>query len=229
MSAMYLQNKYTRWYYNIIQRAQTRIISDYTERHHIIPRSLGGSNNKTNLVDLTAREHFVCHWLLTKMVNGQFRYKMWNAFSAMLYWHNHLQHREKITPRKYAIIKDQISKAKSAKFAGANNLMYGKTHSAEARAKISKTHLGRKNTEETKLKCKLSPKHTGPNYKLRGENNAMNLPGVKEKRKEIFNNKYGVSGPTLVPYKCKHCGKEGSGLGNYKRWHGINCKSLKTP
>jgi tRNA G37 N-methylase Trm5 len=52
---------------------------------------------------------------------------------------------------------------------------------------------------------------------------------VKEKRKEIFTKKYGVSGPTLVPYKCEHCGKEGSGLGNYKRWHGINCKSLKTP
>ena len=229
MSAMYLQNKYTRWYYNIIQRAQAREISGYTERHHIIPKSLGGSNDKVNLVDLTAREHFVCHWLLTKMVSGHFRYKMWNAFSAMLYWHNHLQQRETVTPRKYEIIKDQISKAKSAKFAGENNPMYGKTHSAESRAKISKTHLGRKHTEETKLKCKMAPKHTGPNYKLRGENNAMNIPGVKEKRKEIFIEKYGVSGPPLVPYQREHCGKQGTGLGNYKRWHGDNCKSLKIP
>jgi len=229
MSAMYLQNKYTRWYYNIIQRAQTREISGYIERHHIIPKSLGGSNSKDNLVNLTAREHFVCHWLLTKMVGGHFRYKMWNAFSAMLYWHNDLQQREKVTAQKYAIIKAQISKVRATKFAGANNPMYGKTHSTEAKAKISKAHSGRKNTEETKLKCKIAPKHTGPNYKLRGENNAMHIPGVKEKRKEIFTKKYGVSGPTLVPYKCEHCGKEGSGLGNYKRWHGINCKSLKTP
>jgi 5-methylcytosine-specific restriction endonuclease McrA len=59
---MYLQNKYTRWYYNIIQRAQQRNISGYTEKHHIIPRSFGGSNQKENLVALTAREHFVCHF-----------------------------------------------------------------------------------------------------------------------------------------------------------------------
>jgi hypothetical protein len=39
----------------------------YYEKHHIIPRSLGGSNKKENLVLLTAKEHFICHLLLTKM------------------------------------------------------------------------------------------------------------------------------------------------------------------
>lgn len=225
---MYLQNKYTRWYYNIIQRAQTRTISDYTERHHIIPKSLGGSNAKSNLVALTAREHFVCHWLLTKMVDGKFKYKMWNAFSCMLYRENNQQSRHKVTSKIFDNIKKEGAKIKSARWIGNLNPMYGKTHSAEARAKISQTHLGSKRTEETKLKCKLAPKHTGPNYKLRGDNNAMHMPGVREKRKEIFTEKYGVSGPSLVPYKCEHCGKQGAGLGNYKRWHGVNCKSLKS-
>ena len=229
MSAMYLTNKYTRWYYNIIQRAQTRTISGYTERHHIIPKSLGGSNDKANLVDLTAREHFVCHWLLPKMVEGIFKYKMWNAFSAMLYWHNDLQQREKITPRKFEILKIQISKSRAIKFSGPDNPMYGKTHSIEAKAKISKTHLGKKVTLQTREKLRLTPKHTGPNIKLRGENNAMNIPGMKEKREDIFVKKYGVSGPALVPYKCEHCGKEGAGLGNYKRWYSNNCWTLKTP
>lgn len=74
---MYLQNKYTNWYYSLIQTAQQRsAIVGYTENHHIIPRSLGGTNSKINLVRLTAREHFVCHILLTKMTTGNDYYKM---------------------------------------------------------------------------------------------------------------------------------------------------------
>lgn len=39
----------------------------YTELHHILPRCLGGSDSKSNLVRLTAREHFIAHRLLTKI------------------------------------------------------------------------------------------------------------------------------------------------------------------
>ena len=73
---MYLQNKYTCWYYYIIDRARSRLINGYTEKHHIIPKSLGGSNSKDNLVALTAREHFICHLLLTRMTQGQNKKKM---------------------------------------------------------------------------------------------------------------------------------------------------------
>lgn len=76
---MYLQNKYTRWYYNIIDQAQLRSTAGYIEKHHIIPRSLGGDNSKDNIVALTAREHFVCHLLLTKMTSGLSRNKMISA------------------------------------------------------------------------------------------------------------------------------------------------------
>lgn len=76
---IFINNKYTRVYYSIIDRAKTRVISSYTEKHHIIPRSIGGSNTKENLVALTAREHFVCHLLLTKMTHGQDKKKMGSA------------------------------------------------------------------------------------------------------------------------------------------------------
>lgn len=39
----------------------------YFEKHHILPKSLGGIDDENNLVKLTAREHFICHWLLVKM------------------------------------------------------------------------------------------------------------------------------------------------------------------
>ena len=83
---MYLQNKYTTWYNNIIQRAQSRVLSTntYTEKHHIIPKSLGGSNAKSNIVCITSREHFVCHLLLTKMTTGNNLFKMKHAVSMLM-------------------------------------------------------------------------------------------------------------------------------------------------
>lgn len=83
---MFLQNKYTIYYYNIIYKAQSRdeSRSGYFEKHHIIPKSLGGADNLDNLVKLTAREHFVCHLLLVKMLKGRPKYKMAFALNRML-------------------------------------------------------------------------------------------------------------------------------------------------
>ena len=66
---LFIQNKYHKWYYNIINTARLReSVDGYTEKHHIIPKSLGGSNGKDNLVVLTGREHYICHYLLMKRV-----------------------------------------------------------------------------------------------------------------------------------------------------------------
>jgi hypothetical protein len=40
---------------------------EYYERHHIKPRSMGGGDEKENIAILTAREHYICHWLLYKI------------------------------------------------------------------------------------------------------------------------------------------------------------------
>jgi hypothetical protein len=79
----FIDNKYTRWYYEIVFRTTARVQDGYVERHHIIPKSLGGSNKKDNMVVLTAREHFICHLLLTKMTEGNDRKKMSRAFWLM--------------------------------------------------------------------------------------------------------------------------------------------------
>ena len=76
-------NKYNQWYSNITERAKNRKLGGYTESHHKHPRSLGGSDEPTNLVKLTAREHFICHWLLVKMTTGQDHHKMLNALRMM--------------------------------------------------------------------------------------------------------------------------------------------------
>lgn len=71
-------------YFSLIEKAKTQLTESYCEKHHIIPKCLGGSNDESNLIKLTARQHFIAHLLLTKMVDGQQKYKLYNAFSKML-------------------------------------------------------------------------------------------------------------------------------------------------
>lgn len=60
---------YERIYKQLVSFAQARETSllAFTQNHHILPRALGGTDEKSNLVSLTAREHFLAHWLLYKM------------------------------------------------------------------------------------------------------------------------------------------------------------------
>jgi len=97
-----LTNKYSKNYFTITSNAKQRITEGYTETHHIIPQSLGGTNDKENLVELTAREHFICHWLLVKMTEGDERGKMLYALQGMKA-ENKFQNRyhTKITARVY--------------------------------------------------------------------------------------------------------------------------------
>lgn len=75
-------NKYHRWYYTIINRRIGNTPAGYFEKHHILPKSLGGSNARNNLVSLTAREHYICHLLLVRMTSGVFKSKMIRAVDA---------------------------------------------------------------------------------------------------------------------------------------------------
>lgn len=76
-------SKYQQWYDAIIARARARRPDCYVEWHHIVPRGIGGSDDSGNLVALTYREHFLVHWLLTKIYVGENRRKMIYAFRCM--------------------------------------------------------------------------------------------------------------------------------------------------
>lgn len=59
---------YQKIYGALVERARNRTLAGiYTERHHVIPRCMGGSDDRSNLVDLTAEEHYVAHQLLVKI------------------------------------------------------------------------------------------------------------------------------------------------------------------
>ena len=81
---MFVSNKYLKIYFSLIQKRNFfPCEEELTEIHHIIPKSLGGSNSKKNLIILSAREHYIAHKLLTKCTSGENKQKMINAFWFM--------------------------------------------------------------------------------------------------------------------------------------------------
>lgn len=112
---IFIDNIYTRWYYNIIETASQRDNQNiYTERHHIIPECfyqkrsrkgvsgwlVGNPNVKSNIVKLTAREHFICHWLLTKMISNKLRTHQMVLALSTFQWSSNNQERI-LTSRQY--------------------------------------------------------------------------------------------------------------------------------
>jgi hypothetical protein len=222
---MYLLNKYTSWYYSIIDRASSRILPDdtYTEMHHIIPKSLGGSNKLDNLVKLTAREHYICHRLLPKMTVGNFRKKMVYALWCIVNVKNNNQLRYKITSRQYDLIKlEQSSIRKTYKHTDESRRKIsignkGKIVTIESRYRMSQSAIirGNTNTPEAIVKSKETRKKNGTENSLnssesiakrinsRKENGnwfngaiASHTPEVNAKRAKSLRKSYVIITPT---------------------------------
>jgi hypothetical protein len=173
---VFANNKYTRVYEQIVERAKNRIsVEGYTEKHHIVPKPLGGSNRKDNLVVLTAREHFICHRLLVKMTSGEARMKMSFAIRRMIVPGNEHQQRYKVNGRTYEILMRQAKDAMkilmtennpmfdptirhnydiAIKKRGRTPGMTGKSHSEETRKKMREATLGQVVTDDTKEKLR---------------------------------------------------------------------------
>lgn len=79
---------YLKIYIKICRNAERRDIPEqYTESHHTFPRAIFGENDR--IVRLTAKEHFICHFLLWKECKKRYgtnhyrTYKMHHAFQSM--------------------------------------------------------------------------------------------------------------------------------------------------
>lgn len=113
----FIENKYQKLYFKIIGNRLQSPLSDtvYTESHHILPRCMSGQNHKQNLVCVSAREHFILHWLLTKMTDGRSRYKMLEAFQI---FQNNKSRGLRMTSRAIASMRQANAFAASARNIG---------------------------------------------------------------------------------------------------------------
>ena len=249
-------NKYTIWYTAITDRARIRKLDVYTERHHIVPKSLNGTDDKTNLVDLTAREHFICHWLLTKMHTGEAKSKMIYALNGMKRSNEFAQRYETaITSRVYENLKKEFSIVHSATMKGRTpwnkgvpvteeqreknrTAATGKKFSQEVIEKRSAKIRGQKRSEETKLKMSLAAKGKikGPMREEEKLKRSVALLGKSKQeghgdriRATVAAQLAAGTHYTQKPkLTCPHCGVQAS-KARYNGYHGINCKSNLHP
>ena len=166
--SMFEDNKYTKWYYNIVVRAQARqSIPKPFDKHHILPKSLGGSNDACNIVRLTLREHFVCHLLLTKMVAGDVaRRKM--AYAAWQQSRSYKFH-GKVTSKIYKVLRTQLSET----YTGRKRAPF----SVEWRANMKKAAKTRKKVEYSAERIET--------LRARGKANKGRKLTVEQKRKNL--------------------------------------------
>lgn len=132
---------YGAHYDRLINRARNRVLPGYTERHHVVPRCVGGTDEKQNIVSLTAEEHFVAHQLLIKIYPGT------PAISYAVVRMAAKSNNNKI----YGWIRRKCAEATSK-----TKHFLGRKHSPETIAKIVAKIKGRKNTQETKRQMSLS-------------------------------------------------------------------------
>lgn len=247
-----MKNKYNKWYNAITETAKSRTLTGYTETHHILPRSMGGDDSAGNRVELTAREHFICHWLLTKMVEGDDHYKMLNALRIMRAESpKHQRYNTKITARVYANLKAEYAELQSKRLTGEGNGFYGKHHTDEAKAKISAANKGRVQPPEEKerqkaaitgrtrgefteeWKANLSKNHKSKQPGFDGTRSAETRAKMSEKatgRKQdpetVKKKADAIRGLKREKQLCPHC-QQLISVNTYPRWHGDNCKQHK--
>ena len=247
-------NKYETWYAAITKRGQDRYTDSYTESHHVVPRSLGGPDDPTNITKLTAREHFICHWLLTKIHReGEAHWKMLNALRIMRAENaKQTRYSNRITARVYNNLKEEYSKLQSEKMMGENNPMYGKPVSEEVRKGRSDRAAGDNNpSKRPGVGAKISDAKTG---KKRAPFSDEWLARLSASNTKERNGMYGKTHneDTLELMRTKATGRKQSAetiakkadalrgtkrekkqcphcgkdvaVNGYARWHGDNCK-----
>lgn len=143
-----LDNKYTKWYFNLIENAEKRnwnkkTSNCYVEKHHTVPKSI--IDNDT-VVYLTAKEHLICHLLLTKMLLGKNKWKMQRAL-----WNMSHTRDIKLNSSLYESIRTEYSKNCSKFMSGKNNPSYGiskkgiKVHSEQHKQLLRERMTGKNN------------------------------------------------------------------------------------
>jgi hypothetical protein len=156
--------KYIKIYNQIIDRAKTRQIEGYTEKHHVIPKCLGGSNDKDNIVQLTAREHFLCHQLLCEIYPNNDKLK-------------------------YALFLMAIGKNKKIKYI-ISSRVYEQLkieYSKISKGKLKPEGFGDKIKNNKERKEKISKANKKPKPKGFGTNHSSKMKGKNQSKQTIEN------------------------------------------
>jgi len=194
---------YQRHYDALIERARYREVVGYVERHHVVPRCMGGSDDKSNLVPLTPEEHFVAHQLLIRIhpESKGLAIAVWRMTFGK---HHENSKRYGWLRRKHS---EAIGEVIGKYWRGRKRSEFSEQH----RQRISAAQLGKtRGAHSADHKAKLAEAHRGKTL-------------TQEHRAKLSKAKLGVKRAPYAEKVCPHCGHVGRG-GTMSRWHFENCK-----
>jgi hypothetical protein len=159
---------YQKIYNNLIDRATLRVSEGYVEKHHIVPRCLGGTDAKENIVSLYPEEHYLAHLLLCKVNKGNSKL----LYAAMNMTTGSMINNGKRNNKAYGWLRRQYAESMS----GDNNpnrrnpeiqkkaalKRVGQKRTEETKARMSAAQKGRSVSEETKQKMSIAAKNKPP-------------------------------------------------------------------
>lgn len=167
-----VNHHYYSRYKKFIESLKEQSVDGYCELHHIVPRSLGGSNNKDNLIALTARQHYVAHWILAKACGGSATRAFYMMSNFGKYGTVNSTTYGKARQEYSRLVSEQLKKKPNIpKFTPEHReklrqAKLGKKLTEEHKENVGRAQLGRKLSEETKRKisetkkAKNAPRHS---------------------------------------------------------------------
>lgn len=106
---------YKKIYDSLINKGKNRILEGYYERHHIVPRCIGGNDSEENIVNLTPEEHYLAHQLLVKIYPKN--HSLVKAAAMMI--------PNRPSNKMYGWLRRKFSEAQSESQSGSGNSQYG--------------------------------------------------------------------------------------------------------
>lgn len=182
----------------------------YYERHHAIPKWLGGADTKDNLVLLTAREHFIAHLLLWKFYRDR---PSALALHKMTKSNNSNQDRKftsvQFEKARMAFVETQIGDKNWTSINGSPNK--GKPSTNKGKKLGKREWVSGENNPAKRLDIRLKI--------------SQSLKGIKKTQEHMQKlNESFLSKPKLT---CQYCNSTVD-YRNFGRWHGDNCKKKGT-
>ena len=129
---------YIKLYNQLIENAQDKPYDGYIETHHIVPKCMGGADERTNLVKLSARQHFLAHWLLFKIHRSSKLANAWNGMRRI----GKGQDERIVNSKNFKYAKEAKAEANTKFYSGENNGFFGKHHTEEFKQSMSDRFKG---------------------------------------------------------------------------------------
>jgi hypothetical protein len=191
---------YQKIYDQLIDRGKSRVLENcYFETHHIVPRCMGGNDEKENLIDLLPEEHFIVHLLLVKIYPDE---------SKLIYAANMMSNFKKYTNKQYGWLKKKFIYFLSVNNSGENCHWFGKDHSGPNNPMFGRSvysvWLDKYGKEEANKLLEEKSKNQSKSHL--GENHFLNKMSFEEKEEWLNKHRRGENSPLFnKEFSEEHC------------------------